>query len=968
MAQFTHPHGVSRQGTGAARAGVGLLLLLFATFVLSLTSTAGGQDEDSFTQIEMSLLRDSRGAAHLPIEVRVLSERAIEGTLEVRSADQNLVLQFPLAMAANSELSQLVSVPATDAVALRSLTASLLVDGEAIDEAQIRNFDGPTDFAAGVLGLDVQQDVATLEPAIGTTSLIEVNDIRLLPALDIFVISPQGVASLRPAEQSQLLTWTGAGGQLAVADDPGTLDDLLPVEWQGSDQYVLAGAGEITYIGTDWSDSITPPTSTAVSERLARVNTGPDDLIEDGRFQVPSLRYLVLIVAVYVIVVGPFTIWYLNKMGRPRQAWLAIPSLALAFSLAVIVAGLISNDRRTDAYVSIVAVTPAGAEVTNTVLVTSTGTERFELASGWTLLANGDEGGAAGAGSELTVAHTRNASELTFEIETGSAGVAKVQGYVPDVDLPFAFDEVGIFDDTLRGEVTNTSEVALDDVLVLLDGNFTSIGRLEAGETTNFGVSLVDDAEQLFAPEVERWGRNAGLAFGDPNVNDEVEDNVNTAAWLSWRAEHIGASVPSGVLTVVGWSREIDEYSLVSGSGRTALVQYEALPEATEVAMTGQIRTQQPIIASGFDEFGQELGADASTTYIRPPGVSTDLLALSVPPSIESAAVWVGGEWRYLLLADEASTISIPEEGWEDDRLTVLVSQSGNARSLAEAEQRLVDRTPQTVEGLLAASGRVPQRQSLFSDFDLDEELPRPTVPADDSNDQASDGDAETVPEEAAEPEVAAEELPRHSTSFGRPSRADWSRDDSGILQQSFASYSTLFEPGDLLTVDMQSNQRVSYVQIVGPDGVVLVSNREEVLAGDASPISVEAAVWGVYDIEVRLLDSTTSDSFDITLQSTASDATEFEWTTQLSRPLVQRRVRFGEGDDVEFTVDSEALVEVTVFDPDWNAIAFANGSDFVAGNFLANQDGEYTIEVSAITDLENPVSLLTLALGGDVE
>lgn len=967
-----HSQGAVRYGRTVARRRLVVLVLLFATLLLSLTSTASGQAENQFTQIEMLLLRDPTGAAQLPIEVRVQSQRAVEGTLEVRSADQNLVLQFPLAMAANSELSQLVSVPAGDDGALRSLTASLLVDGEAIDEAELQNIEGANNFAAGVLGLDVQQGNALLEPAIGTTSLIEVNDIRLLPALDIFVISSQGFESLTPTEQSQLLTWTGAGGQLAVADDPGTLDDLLPAAWQSSGVHELAGSGEISYIGTAWVDSIPPPTATAVDADRFRFNTGPDDLIEDGRFRIPSLRILVLIVAVYVVVVGPITIWYLNKMERPRLAWLAIPSLALFFSLAVIIAGSISNDRRTDAYVSIVTVTPAGAEVTNTVLVTSTGTERFELASGWTLLTNGSDSGAVGAGSELTVAHARNSSELTFQIETGSAGVAKLRGYVPDVDLPFSFDQVIVLDGAVRGVLSNDSDVALDDVVVLVDGAMGVIGRIEPGATEPFTLALAEGEGQGFAPELDLWNPELALAFGDPVV-DQNEDSVNTAAWLSWRLENFGASVPSGVLTVVGWSRELEEYSLVSGSGRTALVQHQALPEPTDEATTAYVRTQQPLLVTDIDAVLPVTEANAATTFVRPPGTSGDGLALSVPLSTEAAALWVGGEWRYLLLSDDAPVISIPEDAWENDRLTLLLSDGRVATDLDQARQRLVVRFPNTAPGLLAASGRVPQRQRLFSDFDLELELP-PSTDLDGASTEEPDEPDETA--EAAQPDVGAnsaeadqadENIPRHRTSFGRPSRSNWARFDTGSLEQSYDSYSTLLEPGDMVTIEMESTLGISYLQVVGPRGEVVAHNRVEVTAGEVSPLSFEAEVWGVYEMEVRLLDDATADTYSIDMQSLYAETEQFVWTIDLVGQLVQRRVRFSEGDEVSYLIESDDEIEVTVFDPDWNPIVFERGTGSLTSRFVAEDIGEYTVQVASITNSDDPISQLTLALGGEL-
>ena len=206
-----------------------LLLVMLVAFIAfaSTVGVANGQDvaQDS---IRLELLRDPGNIDAVPLEVELTSPRAIEGTLLVRNHNLNMVWELPIAVAANTPIREVITMPVSSSRI--DIEATLEIDGDEVASERIRNVGGAAaENAVGLLGVENELSSVEMSPAIGQAALVPLTDFALLPALDSVVASPSGLADLTTQDRADLFLWVATGRQLLVAGDPGSIDQLLPL-------------------------------------------------------------------------------------------------------------------------------------------------------------------------------------------------------------------------------------------------------------------------------------------------------------------------------------------------------------------------------------------------------------------------------------------------------------------------------------------------------------------------------------------------------------------------------------------------------------------------------------------------------------------------------------------------------------------------------------------------------------------
>ncbi len=907
-----------------------LVLLITSVGVITSTSAASAQDQD-IASIDLDPLRSSNGASTVPYRVTVVSDRAIEGILQIRVVDQNISFEYPLALAANTEVSQLIGIPSNNGFG-GPVEVNLLVDGTSVAGLDdfLENGNFGSDFAAGVLGLEVAAEQSQVTPPVGTVTNIEIDDLRILQALDIVVSSPAALRTLTPDEQAQLLTWVGSGRRLVVADEPGSIDDLLPAQWQGTGATVLAGVGEISFVGTDWDEALPGPVSTATSGEFFQFGASNTALASDAGFRVPSIGLLTIVLLGYLLVIGPITFAVLGKMNRQALAWLAIPVLAVLFGVVIVGAGRVLISGRNDAYASVVTVTPAGSQISSTLLIADDGNQTIDLPTGWSVSGNGSGEqffGGGGAGSQLAVAPSRTTTDLSFNIDTGSAAVVRVNGHTADVDMPFAFADLEISEDDLTGTITNQSGTDLNQVAVFVGSNAMYVEELGDGETLAFTVELQPAANQTF-PEMREWDVLLDFQFGFDEPELDEDGFVNGASWLRWRLDNYGAAVPDGMITAVGWSRDLEEYSLIGGRGRTALVQHADLPFG-EQASSGQIRRTIPrsITWQDIEGFGRDFGEGVPTQFIRPAGSATDGLAIETPNDLEELAVWVDGEWRYLDLENhpDARSIAVPEEAWENDRLTALFGFAGFGfeGNAGDFQPRMVEPDVDTRNGEFAPAGERSRRVVGFED-------------------EFGGGFGNEFGPEFINLEETIE----------RASREDVEYSETGVLDNSYDTYSVLLEPGDDVTVTLRSNDFDALLIINTEDGDLVAENDDADggRLGLDSQIQFQADEWGVYVIEARPLFGPAFGDYSLNVDIETTGDAQLGWTAEGFLDAGEAEewpVRVNDGEIASVLFTSEFTPAVAWLDAEGNELA----TDGDEASFTASEDGTYTLRFSAAED-----------------
>lgn len=250
--------------------------------------------------------------------------------------------------------------------------------------------------------------------------------------------------------------------------------------------------------------------------------------------------------------------------------------------------------------------------------------------------------------------------------------------------------------------------------------------RIADGASMDFSLDLTDNVN-IFAPELREWNvaNQRFDEFGRQGDNEAVTDGpTNGSTWFSWRVGRFGSAVPEGLLTAVGWSRDLD-VSLVNGSGRAALVAHAALPTSDTALLPAQVRALRITLPgdegfANFDGPGDRNGSGTITQYIRPNGSDSTALAIQVRNEISEVQVWVDADgWRSFDLEEgNGLTLSIPEEAWNDDVLTVQYSSAGFFGDPAQSTTKLVEVSERTSTLPLLPPGERGQRDAQFDQFD----------------------------------------------------------------------------------------------------------------------------------------------------------------------------------------------------------------------------------------------------------
>ena len=706
----------------------GVLLVLFALFV-PFFSVAGAQEDEApaaeIATLNMRALRATSGAVLVPIELTVSSlDRAIDGSLIVEVPDISVSWDIGVRLAANTEATQVILVPISSFGI--DMTATIVVDDEDVAETDLEILDGDrgNENVIGVIGVDAPEREVPLFPEDGDASVIELSNLDLLPGLDSVVISPSGMRSLSADEQAQLLNWVSAGRQLIVADKPGALDELLPAIWVGPEPIIAAGSGFIRYVGPEWATSVPKGPTSATSPQFTDFSgVSHNELTSDAGFRVPGIKVIASILGIYLLLAGPVLFIVLGRRKRRSLVWLALPALAAVCTIGVVIVGSILTRGRGNGHATIVEVSPVGATLTDRILVSDSGDQTIELPPGYALTRAG-LGSRNRSGAAIVLRPTAGADSMSFEIDQGSGGSAVLQGQTDQFVDAFVIDDVRVKTDEITGSVRNNTTKTLADVLVIMGNRIAEVGDLPTGAAEPFAIDLTDRA-RTSDPELRAWDiegqvsvedfffEGPGIGFGNNAALDEGP--INGSAWIEWRTSRTGTDTPSGLLTAVGWTREVNA-SLLGGQGRTAFVARAGLSNTNGPVHPDTIRNVSVDSSADlfFGDFGGGRGFDQSVQLIRPPGADTSQVAFAIGEQVTEFNVWIDDDWRSFELPDRGRVeFAIPEEAWQDNVLWAEAKTDGffGEPGITNVELEEVDDRTDTVA--LLPAGETFQREGF---------------------------------------------------------------------------------------------------------------------------------------------------------------------------------------------------------------------------------------------------------------
>jgi hypothetical protein len=276
---------------------------------------------------------------------------------------------------------------------------------------------------------------------------------------------------------------------------------------------VAYGNGRVTVLGFD-------PTVgwLAKAERLAALwlSVLPDrsadgaNLVDDSQlvsavFQLPALALppttgLLVIIAAYILIIGPINYLILKRLDRRELAWITMPVLVLGFAGASFAYGSVL--RGTDVVVNEVSIvrgapdtTEATAQVYFGIFSPTRSTYQVKISQGALLaspISGSQFGGTATALDILQGTGTEQPSEVR-NLAVGTSSLRVVRAQLP-VAAPRMRATLTLGEGALTGTFENDSDQLLEGVSVVLGSSVIRLGDVAAHTTKPVNLSLQPNA------------------------------------------------------------------------------------------------------------------------------------------------------------------------------------------------------------------------------------------------------------------------------------------------------------------------------------------------------------------------------------------------------------------------------------------------------------------------------------------
>jgi hypothetical protein len=634
---------------------------------------------------------DFRPGHQVPVRVVIEADRLIRGTLQVHleftGVDEVYPVSVPVDISGGTTKEILVALPTLTSVQRATVVAG--VPGAGLSAEVDIAYSGDVELVGLLSGVTNQVPQPLALPAdLGSAHFEQLDDAELttvgaLDPLGTVVTGPEGLAALSPEARSNVLTWVGQGGHLVVDAVPGGRIDGLPEEWQPNEALRLAvERGEVRWSGGAaaagrW-DEVVEPTPLALPGDVSPTPGffGPTSLAtvlgNDSGLRLPTVRWLLVFLAGYVLLVGPALFVTLRRGGRRRLVWVAIPAIAVIFAAGAFAVGSDLRAGGEAAHGTIVHTGPGGARAETYVgMVSRSGEDgRALFPAGWSASgltsALGDVAKIAfpqdpSTQQEIGMADVSLGGDATLgEIGLDPGGFGLLTGWGPlEETKGLAVTAVAGPDGSVGGTIRNDTDLVMEDVLVMVAGRAWGGQDLAPGEEIQWSI----DANRQPSSDVPEGPWSDAVGFDTPNGLPSKETPVGYTLWTESRAKLVD-SYPPGLVVAAGWTRAWSPPVDVDGpieAGR-AVFTTEAVVQAAPGSIPDAAVRREYLRGSGttpvdkdrFKDLIDSLGADfgsgsvegAVLRFTLPPGADpTVSLEADLPPYVVAAEAWDGSEW-----------------------------------------------------------------------------------------------------------------------------------------------------------------------------------------------------------------------------------------------------------------------------------------------------------------------------------
>ncbi len=483
-------------------------------------------------------------------------------------------------------------------------------------------------------GVDAAVVLAGLEFSPISSTGLSVEEIDTLPGLETYVgderpirVPGPFVVARVPEAEARLVA--------SQADLP------LVLEWTLDEGFLDFIALDVSSAPFDAWNGTTPFWEKLLAPGAAYPTYAPPDISARQQFasgivyplsnlpmlDLPSIKGLALLLAVYILLVGPINFWILRRKNRLHLAWVTIPAITLVFSAASF--GLGNALHGTDIFINKIAVIqlePSGrARVDSYIGLFSPAQRAYEVkiySSG--LLSPlspyydpwmSSPPGGMSESRQITLVQGDPAIVRGLSVEQWSMQSFMSEGASMEFG-PIRAD-LSLENDHLRGVIANNSSYDLTDAMVILGQKFQRLGDLSKGASAEIDVDLVASSQSNFGAPIsyKLFEREMSGLNGPPPRQIEVKRAI-VENLLERTPPYISAKQPSraGMLNqsplLIAWLDQAPPRVEVAGAEpaqqTTAVV---VLPLNYNLPESGKIAIPPGLIPGELIEIPREGGS-----------------------------------------------------------------------------------------------------------------------------------------------------------------------------------------------------------------------------------------------------------------------------------------------------------------------------------------------------------------------
>lgn len=295
----------------------------------------------------------------------------------------------------------------------------------------------------------------------------------------------------------------------------------------------------------------------------------------------PQFGGYMILFLIYVVLVGPVCYLVLKKMDKRKALWIAIPAIALVFTVGVYVVSANGVVRNT--IVDIVSIEEIEDGIKNEVLAFNIRSPKssaysLELSEKVKNVQPLNTGYYSNSFWGVDIDSAETTAMIKDKIEHSSIEISKGQAFSShyfsatrsDVTTEDIDYDIQYFRDHFEGSITNNLSTDLEKVIVYFYGNLAYIEEIKAGETVNITEEMCTANVEFYDVPDVIYNKNGQSGY-DPDTYDQINELRNLTYILQDRIESIS---PHGDGLIYGYrigdtanitdGKHVDEYSKIA--------------------------------------------------------------------------------------------------------------------------------------------------------------------------------------------------------------------------------------------------------------------------------------------------------------------------------------------------------------------------------------------------------------------